>query len=559
MLNLEDTFEMTVTRKPLTAMAAMNEHFAKVLQDVPDAAIVFNSDGLILFVNHLAERLLGYALSEFTGLPVQSLLKPVGESMCLDVFRPDEEQRFTVCDKSGVLRQLDIRCHSLEVPNEHGLIVALMRDVTAYELRLCELQSLVSELEKTTAHLEDLVNSDPLTDLLNRRGLENVLPRELAFAKRKNSELLAALIDLDNFKAVNDTYGHHIGDQVLRNVAETLRRTVRASDWLGRVGGDEFLILLPATSLEEGVKAAERIRLKISEHAISSVAPELRTTASIGLICLPQNLCSVEEVLELAKSSLKASKTGGKNRLSVGNGFDVTTQQTAGYELKELMSRLAEFTTVSQPIFNLNDGGIAGFEFLTRGPSGPLEMPNELFRLAESNHILTLVDLHCLKMSLLLCKSLPPGVIGHINLFPSTLNDLPVERLLNLFDGYTDLDLCIELSARQLLTECERTKERTRALQKLGIAIGLDNVGFGCSSLETLTQLEPDIVKIDSRCVSHLSSNPAKQKSLSTLVSVARLLGARTIGEGIETKEDLAALVALGVTIGQGWLWGKPQ
>jgi len=183
------------------------------------------------------------------------------------------------------------------------------------------------------------------------------------------------------------------------------------------------------------------------------------------------------------------------------------------------MARLAEFTTVSQPIFNLNDGGIAGFEFLTRGPSGPLEMPNELFRLAESNHILTLVDLHCLKMSLSLCKSLPPGVIGHINLFPSTLNDLPVERLLNLFDGYTDLDLCIELSARQLLTDCERTKERTRALQKSGIAIGLDNVGFGCSSLETLTQLEPDIVKIDSRCVSHLSSDPAKQKSLSTLVN----------------------------------------
>jgi diguanylate cyclase (GGDEF) domain len=176
----------------------------------------------------------------------------------------------------------------------------------------------VEALEQANAMLESQVNSDALTGLLNRRGLENVLARELSFAHRTGNPLLAALVDLDDFKSFNDMYGHHVGDEVLKFVAQSLTDRIRGCDWSSRVGGDEFLVLLPSTSLKQGISVLERIRLGINERTIVAGADLfLHTSISIGLAQIDEEVSTTEDVLRVTTSLLKASKRAGKNRISI--------------------------------------------------------------------------------------------------------------------------------------------------------------------------------------------------------------------------------------------------
>lgn len=179
------------------------------------------------------------------------------------------------------------------------------------------LKERISQLEQTNALLESQVNADALTGLLNRRGLDNALTRELAYARRTGSPLLAALVDLDDFKVFNDTYGHHIGDEVLRCVAQVMKDKIRACDWSARVGGDEFLILLPSTTLQQGVNVLDRIRLSVCDRTIvASRDLYLHTSISIGITQLQNNTQTLEDVLRATTSVLKKSKAAGKNRIS---------------------------------------------------------------------------------------------------------------------------------------------------------------------------------------------------------------------------------------------------
>ncbi len=180
------------------------------------------------------------------------------------------------------------------------------------------LQTKIRELEKTNSSLEELVNSDALTGLLNRRGLVAVLKRELSYARRTKSTLLAALVDLDNFKAINDNYGYEHGDQVLKIVASVISERIRGSDWPCRVGGDEFLVLLPCTQLQDGVAVLDRVRKSIAEKKLMTARGfAIPMTVSIGVAPLTEKITAVEDVLRVTGRGLRASKSSGKNRISV--------------------------------------------------------------------------------------------------------------------------------------------------------------------------------------------------------------------------------------------------
>ncbi|MBX9691435.1 MAG: GGDEF domain-containing protein, partial [Cyanobacteria bacterium] len=189
--------------------------------------------------------------------------------------------------------------------------------------------SRIEELEQTNARLEGMVNSDPLTGLLNRRGLEIILARETAYAKRTKATLLAALIDLDNFKTVNDSYGYDVGDKVLKAVAQTLKETIRGSDWCSRVGGDEFLILLPATHVSDGIVVLNRVRMSIADKTVEVSARELiHTTVSIGIAQIATDTKSIEEILTVTGSLLRFSKCAGKNRISAAGAEAAVSNET---------------------------------------------------------------------------------------------------------------------------------------------------------------------------------------------------------------------------------------
>lgn len=424
-----------------------------------------------------------------------------------------------------------------------------------------ELQVLRSELASAKEQLDRLANVDFLTEVYNARGLEKILRAEENRAGRSGSHLISMIINCDDFHKINEGFGHTTGDVILKEVASRIKGTLRPTDHVARVGGDEFLVLLPETQLAYGLRVAERIRAAIADAAMRSAQDVVKITASIGVADLPQRISSISEVVTLARTALKRSKSGGKNRVSLTRETGHDVERSAGEELTpkgivELLCDSTQFRTVYQPIVELGTERVAGYEALTRGPDGSFESPSDFFRVCVENNILTTVDLQCLKLSLDEVPKLGHNMRLHVNIFPSTLLETPVENLLALFPQDRDIVYCLEISEHQFVSEPAHLRDHINALKQAGILVAIDDVGFGRSSLETLILLEPDLVKVDRKYVTGLSNEPAKVRLLRRLANVAKSLGAEIVAEGIEERNDLPVLKDMGINYGQGFLWG---
>jgi diguanylate cyclase (GGDEF)-like protein len=448
---------------------------------------------------------------------------------------------------------------------DHRALVQSMRH--AVELKKTEeaLKEATYRLEAATSRLETLANIDALTEVLNRIGLERALQSEFNRAQRQGWNVVAVMLDCDDFDRINASLGHAVGDVVLKEISGRLRETVRPTDHIARIGGDEFLLLLPDTRLAEGMLVAEKIRLSVAESPLRLASETIRVTASLGVLALPYEFCSIEEVLSLARLAVRESKLLGKNRVSSGEKHKNNVENADKEALSELTEKLRKgdcFRAVSMPLYRLKDESIFGHEILSRGPAGAFEMPDDLFRVSCEYNLLTIVDLRCLKTCL--NGSLDPkfdqNTRFHVNLFPSTIIDTPIDRLLTLFPpNRKPGNFCIEISEQQFIGDPAYLRDHVAALKENGILVAIDDVGFGRSSLESLIILEPDIVKIDRKYVSGIADEPAKARLLRRLVKVVNALGAELIAEGIERKDELDLLLEIGIEFGQGWYWGKPS
>jgi diguanylate cyclase (GGDEF)-like protein len=422
------------------------------------------------------------------------------------------------------------------------------------------LDSLKAELKLAHEQLDRLANVDFLTEVSNVRGLEQVLKAEDNRVGRSGGHLIAMLINCDDFHKINDAFGHSTGDIVLKEVAKRIKGTLRPSDHVARVGGDEFLVLLPDTQLAYGMRVAERIRVAIADTPLRGAQDVVHVSASLGLANLPLRIASVNEVVTLSRTALKRSKAGGKNKVSLARDHGLEKAEDDQPTPKSIVAQLldsTQFRTVYQPIMDLNSEKIAGYEVLTRGPDGSFESPADFFRICIENNILTTVDLQCLQLCLEDAPNVGRNMRLHVNLFPSTLLETPVENLIKLFpqerNGTT---YCLEISEQQFITEPGYLREAINALKQAGILVAIDDVGFGRSSLETLILLEPDLVKVDRKYVSGISVEPSKARLLRRLANVAKSLGAEIVAEGIEDRNDLPLLKEMGINYGQGFLWG---
>ncbi len=423
-----------------------------------------------------------------------------------------------------------------------------------------ELESVKAELKAAHEQLDRLANVDFLTEVSNVRGLEQVLKAEDNRVGRSGGHLIAMLINCDDFHKINEAFGHSTGDIVLKEVAKRIKGTLRPSDHVARVGGDEFLVLLPDTQLAYGMRVAERIRVAIADTPLRGAQDVVHVSASLGLANLPLRIASVNEVVTLSRTALKRSKSGGKNKVSLARDHGLEKAEDDQPTPKSIVAQLcdsSQFRTVYQPIMDLNNEKIAGYEVLTRGPDGAFESPADFFRICIENNILTTVDLQCLQLCLEDAPNIGRNMRLHVNLFPSTLLETPVENLIKLFpqerNGTT---YCLEISEQQFITEPGYLREAINALKQAGILVAIDDVGFGRSSLETLILLEPDLVKVDRKYVSGISVEPSKARLLRRLANVAKSLGAEIVAEGIEDRNDLPLLKEMGINYGQGFLWG---
>ena len=417
---------------------------------------------------------------------------------------------------------------------------------------------LSNELESAKKQLDRLATVDFLTEVLNMRGLEQVLGVEENRAGRAGGQVVAVLVNCDNFRQINDTKGHPIGDAVLKEIAKRIAGILRPSDRIARVGGDEFIVILIDTQLAYAMRVAERIRTTIAESPFKHGGETPNVTVSIGVATLPPKFGTVEEVIALARSALKRSKTGGKNRVSIAReGGAGPESGMSPRDIVEVLCDGAHFRCVFQPIVALADEQISGYEIFTRGPDGAFESPAEFFRVCVENNILTAVDILCLKLAISTVSDVKENIRFHINMFPSTLLDTQIENILALFPEDRAGKFCIELSEEQFVGDPGYLRDHVYALRQAGIMVAIDDIGFGRSSLESLILLEPDIVKIDRKYVTGVSKEPGKQRLLKRVVNVGKSLGAEVVAEGIENEEDLPILREIGIHYGQGYFWGE--
>lgn len=440
-----------------------------------------------------------------------------------------------------------------------GLGTFLMSKTWQNAVEVLKEKNLLLEDQLTAAqsHLDKLANKDLLTEVLNVRGLEQSLIAEQNRAGRAGAQLVGMLLNIDNFRRVNEGLGHAVGDVILKELSRRIGNTLRPSDHIGRIGRDEFLVLLPDTQLAYAMKVAERIRLSVSDSPLRNASDLIHLTVSAGVATLPQKVSSLEEVLTLTRSALKRSKLSGKNKVSVARDGASDDENPEARDIVDVLCDATAFRTVFQPIIDLSSEQVAGYEILSRGPDGAFESPADFFRVCVENNILTAVDLSCVKLCIGATNGIKHNMRFHLNIFPSTLLDTPIEQLLSLFPKQQDGRVfCVEISEQQFVGDPAYMRDHVNALKQAGILVAIDDVGFGRSSLESLILLEPDLVKVDRKYVTGVSTDPAKTRLMKRLANVAKSLGAEIVAEGIENSDDIPVLKEIGVHYGQGWLFG---
>jgi diguanylate cyclase (GGDEF)-like protein len=387
---------------------------------------------------------------------------------------------------------------------------------------------------------------DALTGLPNRLGLERLLSGLPGPGGAPSS---LCLVDLEDFRAINARFGQAVGDVVLREAARRLREALREGDQLGRPGDDEFVVLLPGTGLAEGQRIAERLLKALERTALCSHGQVLPLAATASVLAIESPGPSLEDTLRRARAALAA---GARRRPARRRGV------TPELESLEALCRGGGLESVAQPILRLSDGQLVGCELLARSRQPGLERPDEFFGLAAREARLVPLDRACFDQALRASRSLPRELVAHINLYPATLLEVPPERLLEAHDG-AGPRLLVELSEQQILGDPSYLQPAIGALRAAGLELGIDDVGFGRSCLESLVLLEPEWIKLDQRIVRGLAEDPAQRRALARLLALAKALGARVVAEGIETRADLRVLLEQGVERGQGFLWGQPR
>ncbi|MEZ5298319.1 MAG: chemotaxis protein CheB [Ilumatobacteraceae bacterium] len=447
---------------------------------------------------------------------------------------------------------MEYPCHAPDDPRWFVAKVMPMRDGNAVVVHFD-----VTPQKRAEQTLTEVATHDYLTGLLNRRGFEERLAAHRHASARDGSPQMVLMLDIDDFKHINDTLGMASGDVVLAAVARRLEHTLRPDDVLARIGGDEFMVLLPEVRPIEATVVAERLRLAVAGKplVVSNTTTDL--TVSLAIAQITDATSTLEHILDTTRLALRTSKQDGKNRVTVAsNAFEVGTGLVA--QLNELVTDTDRIGVVLQPIVDLEAMTVRGYELLMRDLRPPHVSPSMLFQQAAESGLLSVFDEACLRQSMSVIDQVPAGASCHLNIYPSTLLGLVPDRFDEYFARADSVRLCIELSEQQIIGDPTYLLPAIERLRTHGVRIALDDVGFGRTALESLIVIEPDVVKIDRVYVDGVADDPTRQGWLARLARSAQSLNAVLVAEGVERVDDVDVLRAMGIQYAQGFLYGRP-
>ena len=432
------------------------------------------------------------------------------------------------------------------------------------------LAGIAIERRQSEERIQFMAHHDALTGLPNRVLFDERVASALREARAAGQWLALAFLDLDNFKLINDTLGHHAGDELLRLVAGRMLACVRKSDMIVRVGGDEFIILLTGLPPDSSIVTSrfEDIRTAIGAPLVLS-GRSLQVSCSMGVVCYPDHGQTATELLANADAAMYRAKEVGRNNLQL---FDVEMARKARERLlrhEELRDAVArgEFLLHYQPQMNLKTGGVTSVEALVRWnhPIYGAVSPSEFVTLAEATdliHPLTYWAIRAALADLKRWNEKGAELRVAINISARVLQDVEfpsrLKRLLHEAAVRPEQVEC-EITESAMLVDPERAKQIVKELHALGVLIAIDDYGTGFSSLGYLRDLRVHSLKLDKSFVVDLETREQNRVIVESTAQMAHALGLQVVAEGVETKWVEDYLRSIGYDLGQGYLFARPM
>src|SRR5215208_6062008 len=558
--------DVTERKKVEKRIIESEERFRSLVQNSSDIITILEADGTVRYVSPAVERVMGFKPEEQVGTNAFGSVHPDDREQALNTFaevlkRPGLHPtlEFRVCHKDGSWRYLEHVVNNLLGDSAVRGVVVNSWDVT-------ERKALVEQLSYQAFH-------DPLTGLPNRVLFMDRLEHALTRANRRGNKVAVLFTDLDNFKVINDSLGHEIGDRLLVAVAERLKACLRPEDTAARLGGDEFTILVEdIASVDEGVQIAERIA-DILRPPFALEEQEVFATTSTGIALNSTAQEQAADLLRHADLAMYRAKRRGKARYEV---FEPSMDAKAVERLKlETGLRRAlvrqQFRVHYQPIVALDNDKIAGVEALVRWehPQRGLLLPEAFLSVAEETGLIVRIGQWVLREAGKQARiwqerypSMPPLTIS-VNL---STREFFHPKLVAEVLGESEIDpASLQLEITEGATTTNGTSKADRTLQNLkrmGVQLAIDDFGLGYSSLSYLKRFPVDFLKIDRSFIAGLGrelNGASKDKEIvKAMIELTHALGLRVIAEGVETSEQLAQLRNMKCDLAQGNYFSEP-
>ncbi len=546
-------------RQTLTMTTISRDYLDDVLNGISDAVLVMTPDGRVRTANAAAAGLFGVTDQELIGVAFADLIAP-------EHLQSFNLERLTAEPGETVIRgprgqtipvSVHISSFGREAAGGSRGTILVLRDIT--------------ERKRAERRIRYLARFDTLTKMPNRMQFQHLLHQAITRNTRQGRGLVLLYIDIDNFKEVNDTFGHETGDRVLETISERLARVLPRESVAGRLAGDEFAVFAEGIEGEQAGhdEGRDLARLVLTEIAKPVHLPgqEIDVTASIGIALVPEHADNVIDLIRNADAAMYHAKRQGRNC----QVFYVPEMNAAAVERLLLKSKLRralerdEFVLRYQPKVDLASGEVVGSEALLRWrlPGHGEIAPSQFIPLAEESRLILdigawVLNQVCIDYSGWQQRVNDPGRVA-INLSLKELSQASfIPRCRSVFERYNVPASCVELEITEttLMLDAERTLPLLDELRAMGVHLSIDDFGTGYSSLSALQQFPISTLKIDRSFVTNAATDPDDATIVRTIIEMGRSMGLQVIAEGIETEEQRYFLLHSGCQMGQGRLFG---
>ncbi len=516
------------------------------------------------FANDSMLSILGYSRSAFINLPFEKVVDPEN----LEVWQ--KRYRARIKGKTDIPSRYETR---LMKADGSRIWVELIATRVDYQGQPC-VMGIIHDITDHKANVNLIwqqANYDALTSLANRQYFESIFQQKMNNAQRLEASMALLLIDLDNFKDINDTQGHGCGDQILLQLAQRLDAFVADKGFVGRFGGDEFVMLIDYDTSMRDLEPVVYQLMSVLKRPISVAGTQYSLTASIGISEFPKDGASPAVLIRNADQAMYFSKHNGRDCFSFFNQEMYTAAHQKMALISDLRAAIIEkqWLLLYQPIIDLQQHNVTKAEALIRWqhPEKGIVSPDNFIPVAEeSNLILEIGEwvIHeAINISRWLRKHVSKDFQIAINQSARQFqqHDERTQELTEIIAAHNiDADMIsIEITESTLFVGGKKAMQKLEKLRQMGVEVALDDFGTGYSSLSYLKKLDIDVLKIDRSFISQLEVDSDDQVLVEAIILMAHKLGLKVVAEGIETLEQLNMLVLAGCDYGQGYLFAKPM